>query len=115
VILGGTTEKDNYSTLPNMENAERILRETYDLCPELVEESRREKGEGWEGIEVVAHNVGLRPAREGGMRLELEERKIGQGTKEGLMPRIGKKGLGREVAVVHAYGIGSAGYVHGTP
>jgi D-amino-acid oxidase len=105
VILGGTTEKDVYSTLPDMEVAERILRDAFELCPDLAVDQSR----GWEGIEVVAHNVGLRPAREGGMRLELEERKIGEGSLKGLMPKSGRENVGKEVGVVHAYGIGSAG------
>lgn len=65
--------------------AERILKSCYTLEPRLAT-----KGEGWEGIEVVRHQVGLRPAREGGARVELEKREAG--------------------AVVHAYGFGSAGY-----
>lgn len=47
-----------------------------------------------QGVEIVSHNVGLRPAREGGARIELE-RKVVKGIK---------------VGVVHAYGFGSAGY-----
>lgn len=44
-------------------------------------------------VEIISHNVGLRPAREGGARIELERRKVG----------------GRKVGVIHAYGFGSAG------
>lgn len=43
------------------------------------------------GIEVLRHNVGLRPSRDQGPRLEAE--------------KIAGKGT-----VVHAYGIGPAGY-----
>ncbi|CAD6567617.1 MAG: hypothetical protein TREMPRED_003751 [Tremellales sp. Tagirdzhanova-0007] len=103
VILGGTFIRDEYSTLPDPATAERILRDTYELCPALSE------GRGWEGIEVVSHNVGLRPAREGGMRLELEVRTVGAGN-SGLLPERGTVGKGRKVAVVHAYGIGPAGF-----
>ena len=104
VTLGGTYEKGNWSTLPDPGVAERILKECYALCPALGVE-----GEGWESVQVVSHNVGLRPAREGGMRLELEKRVVGRGG--GLIPlsaRKAEKGP-REVAVVHAYGIGPAG------
>lgn len=104
VTLGGTFLKGDYSTLPDLATSERILKETYELCPELGQ------GKGWENIKVVSHNVGLRPAREGGMRLELEERVLGDyGSKKGLIPEGGRDGMGRKVGVVHAYGIGPAG------
>ena len=101
VILGGTFLKDNYSVLPDMAQAERILQETYKLCPALS------GGKGWKEIEVVSHNVGLRPAREGGARVELEHRVLTRG-RERLIP--GQKAAGGDkVGVVHAYGIGPAG------
>lgn len=100
VILGGTFEKDIWDVQPDPKQAERILKECYELCPELSE-----KG-GWEGIEVLSHNVGLRPAREGGARVELEKRTVGVGA---LVPSEGRIEGGREVGVVHAYGIGPAG------
>jgi len=99
VILGGTFLPNVYSTLPDPEVAERILKNAYDLCPALS------NGQGWEKIEVVKHNVGLRPCREGGARIELEERMTGEGK---LLP-ASVKGKGRKVGVVHAYGIGPAG------
>jgi hypothetical protein len=99
VILGGTFLPDNYSTLPDMDVAERILKNAYNLCPALSD------GQGWEKIEVVKHNVGLRPCREGGARIDLEERSTGEGK---LLP-ASVKGKGRQVGVVHAYGIGPAG------
>lgn len=106
VILGGTTLADNYSTLPDPKTAERILRSAYAICPELS------MGQGWEKIEIVSHNVGLRPARHGGVRVELERRVVGKGLegREGLLSPPARAALGKNVAVVHAYGIGSAGY-----
>ena len=56
-----------------------------DLCPKLVN-----KGEGIEGLDIVRHGVGLRPAREDGPRVEKE--------------RV--NGL----SVVHNYGHGGFGY-----
>lgn len=47
-----------------------------------------------EGIDVIRECVGFRPSRAGGPRLEREDRAI----------------RGRRVAVVHAYGIGPAGF-----
>ena len=103
VILGGVALKNAWNTQPDFKTAERILKEAYALEPSLS------GGKGWEGIEVVSHNVGLRPAREGGMRLELEERTIGQGINETLLLKEVKERIGQPVAVVHAYGIGPAG------
>ncbi|KAL7424831.1 hypothetical protein Q5752_000516 [Cryptotrichosporon argae] len=97
VILGGTFGLDDYSTLPDPATAERILRDAYALCPALS------NGTGWENILVVAHNVGLRPFRDGGLRLELETVKVGGPLTPGLKEE-------REVRVLHAYGIGPAGY-----
>jgi glycine/D-amino acid oxidase-like deaminating enzyme len=99
VILGGTFLAGDWSTLPDPKVAERILKNAYNLCPALS------GSQGWEKIEVVKHNVGLRPCREGGARIELEKRTIGEGK---LLPSA-IKGRGRKVAVVHAYGIGPAG------
>lgn len=59
---------------------------------------------------MIAHNVGLRPVREAGLKCELEERVIGEKMKAGLATKGGKVGSGRKVSVVHAYGIGPAGY-----
>ena len=56
------------------------------LAPELTD------GKGIEGLDVVRHNVGLRPSRHGGPRLEAEE-----------MTDIG--------LVVHNYGIKASGDV----
>lgn len=87
VILGGSFELRQSSTTPDRNLAERIMEECAKLVPEIVPE-----GKTWKDIDVVSHNVGLRPARENGARVELE--------------RLGGNGL----TVVHSYGIGPAGY-----
>lgn len=110
VVLGGTYLPHDHSTQPCLSEAQRILKACYDLEPLLVGKD----GTSWRDIEVVSHNVGLRPAREGGVRLELEERTIGQ---SGSGDTEGGAGLtpptndlrGRKVGVVHAYGFGSVG------
>jgi hypothetical protein len=104
VTVGGTMVADDYSTLPDPKTGERILKDAFRICPALAE-----GGKSWEDIEVVSHNVGLRPARHGGMRLELEERRIGQGKLSQLVPKRGQQGVGKAVACMHAYGIGPAG------
>lgn len=99
VVLGGTYLKDDYSPLPDLQVSERILRDCYKLEPKLAGSS----GKSWKDIEVVSHNVGHRPAREGGARLELQERRHLR-----TSPLLTKSG-GQDGAVIHAYGFGSAG------
>lgn len=100
VILGGTYIPNNYSSQPDLNEADRILKACFDLEPELS------NTDDWRGIEVVSHNVGLRPAREGGARVELDTIVLGS------MDRwVGKKpNEERRVGIVHAYGFGSAGF-----
>jgi hypothetical protein len=101
VVCGGTYNRDNWMTQPSMAEAERILRACYALDPRLAGPG----GKSWEDIEIVSHNVGLRPSRDGGVRLQVEKRPLGPAT---LAPRfVGRK---RDVTVVHAYGPGGTGY-----
>ena len=74
------------------------MRDCYKLDPKLAGSS----GTSWKDIEVVSHNVGHRPAREGGARLELQERKDLLGSP--LTAKANGNG-----AVIHAYGFGGAG------
>lgn len=60
------------------------------ICPGLVPE-----GSGIEALRVIRHQVGYRPCRNGGARVELEEI---QDTDLGLLK------------VVHNYGVGGFGY-----
>ncbi|WWC90317.1 uncharacterized protein L201_005250 [Kwoniella dendrophila CBS 6074] len=107
VVLGGHYRVGDWATNADLVEAERILKDCYNLCPMLAGPD----GKSWKDIEVVAHNVGLRPAREGGARMELEERQIGQnGNSTHIAPGSIKNSLGRKVAVVHAYGVGGAGF-----
>lgn len=62
----------------------------------------------WKDIEVVSHNVGFRPAREGGIRVELEQRTIGEPFSP-LLPKAATSQPIRRGAVVHAYGAGGGG------
>lgn len=83
-ILGGTYQEGNWNAAPDMEIAARIMKRAVEVCPELA------GGKGVEGLSVVRHGVGLRPVREGGVRVEKE--KV------------------RGVWVVHNYGHGGWGY-----
>jgi D-amino-acid oxidase len=70
--------------------AERIMRRAIQICPHLVP-----KGSGIEALQVVRHQVGLRPGREGGPRVEAET--------------ITDDELGK-LHVVHSYGAAGFGY-----
>lgn len=101
VVVGGTNLRGETDLLPRKETAERILQKAFKICPELAE-----GGSSWRDIQIVSHNVGLRPCREGGLRLELEE--------VDLTPEKGLLAEGTQDAtrgtVLHCYGIGPAGY-----
>lgn len=60
------------------------MKRCVEMCPKLT------NGRGIEHLDIIRHGVGLRPAREGGARIEKE--KI------------------NGVWVVHNYGHGGAGY-----
>jgi len=116
VILGGTFVKNEWNTSPDLAVSERILRDCFKLNPDLAGPQRPGKERSWRDIEVVSHNVGLRPAREAGVRVELEERSSRSPGKDHPLipgPKTGRTSATRtrgKVAVVHAYGIGPAGF-----
>jgi len=84
-VLGGCNEKGRWSGEVDEDMTSKILERAKALCPELLE-----NGE-FEGLRVV---VGLRPARKGGARMEMEVRGGIEGRK----------------TVVHAYGHAGAGF-----
>ena len=84
-ILGGTNQKNAWDPLPDPNIAVRIMKRAVELHPGLVE-----KDQGIEGLDIIRHGVGLRPAREDGPRIEAD--------------RI------EGVSVVHNYGHGGFGY-----
>jgi D-amino-acid oxidase len=59
-ILGGTSERGNWDTTPDMETAAAIFRRCADVEPKILKAA------------VLEHKVGLRPGRDQ-IRLELEE------------------------------------------
>lgn len=81
-ILGGTKQVGNWNTTPDPETTEKILENAKAWAPELLNEN----GE----FDVVSVQVGLRPGRTGGARVELE--------------RMG------DFVVCHSYGHAGAGY-----
>ncbi|GAA6051151.1 hypothetical protein JCM3770_002564 [Rhodotorula araucariae] len=92
VVLGGCAEKNNWDPRPRPDMVRRIKERCLALCPELLPPAKR--GGTIDDLDVVEDAVGLRPTREGGIRLE-----IGSLHAEG-----------RDVPVVHNYGHGGYGY-----
>lgn len=86
-LLGGTKDADNWSGEPTPEISESIVRR----CEEMMRPWAGEEAK----IEVLSEQVGLRPGRKGGVRVEIEEVEVGEG---------------RKVKVVHQYGHAGAGY-----
>ncbi|KAH9891427.1 FAD dependent oxidoreductase [Xylariomycetidae sp. FL2044] len=66
-VLGGTYAKGSWESQPDANIATRIMRRAVELCPELT------RGKGVEALDIIRHGVGLRPYREGGVRLEKEK------------------------------------------
>lgn len=82
-ILGGTKGVNNWSGEPDPQVTKRILEDAKKWAPELL----NEKGE----FDVVSAQVGLRPGRKGGARVEIETFADG-------------------MVCCHAYGNAGAGY-----
>lgn len=89
LIVGGTFLPNNWDTTIDMNAAERILERAKVFVPAI----------GAPDTEVLSYNVGLRPAREGGPRVEREVMNFPLSGKSGIME-------GRKQVVVHAYGFG---------
>ncbi|KAF7558417.1 hypothetical protein G7046_g5739 [Stylonectria norvegica] len=83
-VLGGCYQENNWDSQPDPNLAIRIMERCVQACPALT------NGKGIEHLDIIRHGVGLRPAREGGARVEKEKVK---GT-----------------WIVHNYGHGGAGY-----
>ena len=65
-VLGGTYQIGNWDPNPDPNIAVRIMKRAVQLNPELAD------GKGIEGLSIIRHAVGLRPGREGGVRIEKE-------------------------------------------
>ncbi|KAK3378624.1 D-amino acid oxidase-like protein [Lasiosphaeria ovina] len=65
-ILGGTYQKGNWDPNPDPNTAVAIMKRAVEAQPQLT------GGRGIEGLDIIRHGVGLRPAREGGVRIEKE-------------------------------------------
>ncbi|KAJ4267259.1 hypothetical protein NW762_003363 [Fusarium torreyae] len=96
-IIGGTKESHDWNPYPSVETRQTLLSNAAKWFPL---DSADERAPGAYGFDVIRDIVGRRPAREGGLRLEVEHRQIGS-SKRGVKQLRG--------VVVHAYGIGGRG------
>ncbi|CEP16337.1 hypothetical protein [Parasitella parasitica] len=85
VVLGGTANKHDFNPFPETQTNNTILEKTFALCPELKEQP----------LEIVKYNVGLRPSRIGGVRIENE-----------MLTSRNRK---QTIQVTHGYGHGGFG------
>ena len=95
VLLGGTFQPNNWDTSLCIPTARDILARARELVPALAEPTTR----------IQAHNVGLRPGREGGPRVEAQF--IHLPSEDALIPKLSEtSGKTKTMLVVHAYGFG---------
>ncbi|KAH9849253.1 FAD dependent oxidoreductase [Lenzites betulinus] len=103
-ILGGKYQAGDWDTSFSAADARGILARCAALCPAIADPATR----------VLRHNVGLRPARRGGPRVETEALDLPWKTEwltEGVEEaETGSAGEAGTVLVVHTYGFGPAGY-----
>ncbi|KAG2155504.1 hypothetical protein DEU56DRAFT_311446 [Suillus clintonianus] len=103
-ILGGTFQPRNWDTSLDMQIARGIFDRCAALAPCLKSAEFR----------ILKHNVGLRPGREEGPRVELERIVLPLERTHGLVPWNESPANDRDheesMLVVHAYGFGPAGY-----
>lgn len=97
VLLGGTFQPHNWDTSYDEKTAQEIFSRCAALAPSLLDKQK---------TRILSHNVGLRPAREGGPRVEVEW--IELPLESDLAPRAeGSISQARsKIKVVHAYGFG---------
>ena len=95
VLLGGTYQEDNWDTSIDFNVAKRIWKRATELVPDLNTEKTK----------IISHNVGLRPARKGGPRIELEWLKLPV-VSEFLHGHAKPGQVERRFPIIHAYGFG---------
>lgn len=65
-VLGGTYQKGSWDPNPDPEIEKRIIKRCVALSPSLA------NGKGVDAVKVIRSGVGLRPWREGGVRVEAD-------------------------------------------
>ncbi|TCD68307.1 hypothetical protein EIP91_011166 [Steccherinum ochraceum] len=98
VLIGGTYQKHNWDTSVDFTAAQRMWDTAVKYMPALKSEKNS----------VIRHNVGLRPAREGGARIEVEL--VSFPVNRDFMYGHSARQTRGTLSVVHAYGFGGTGY-----
>lgn len=99
IICGGCAIPDKYDTKVDEQLAERILQRCVEMVPQLLDDGVDSSSkDAWKTLTVIKRGLGLRPAREDGMRIELEQL---------VAPD------NRPFFVLHAYGAGGGGFQSG--
>jgi len=81
LIVGGTKQVNDFASVPKEADTKQLITKSKELYPEIFINGK---------LDIKNINVGFRPAREGGSRIELE--------------KVGKQ------YIVHDYGFGGMGY-----
>ena len=86
VIIGGTKQVNDNRSQPRERDSIDIIKRARELFPELM----KSKGRGEKYFDVERVNVGFRPCRKGGFKVEIENH--------------------GDSVIIHAYGAGGMGY-----
>ncbi|KFY03332.1 hypothetical protein O988_01563 [Pseudogymnoascus sp. VKM F-3808] len=102
-LIGGSKEEGNWSQEPCAKTTAAILKRVSELCPEMLTPPVNNP-EGPRALHLLKTNVGRRPMRRGGLRVEKE-----------VLTRVetGDDGLSTyraPMTVIHCYGAGGSGY-----
>jgi D-amino-acid oxidase len=65
-LIGGLHQVGNWESQPDPDIALRMVQRAVKVCPALT------NGKGIEALSIISYNVGLRPLRHGGVRIERE-------------------------------------------
>lgn len=94
VLIGGTFQEDNWDLSIDFGTARSIWARCLQLAPALRDPATR----------ILGHNVGLRPARRGGARVEAQ--RIALPLESEFLPKPEEGAERYEFLVIHAYGFG---------
>ncbi|KAL6852280.1 hypothetical protein ACO1O0_006821 [Amphichorda felina] len=95
-IMGGTKDPGSWQTEANPATRQRLIRGGQGIAKYAVEDPSKANVDH---VGVISDVVGRRPTRDGGMRIQVEERQL-----------TGTDGELRTGHVLHAYGAGGRGY-----
>lgn len=105
VIVGGIKVAHDYHPSPRPETTQDILTRALKLCPELIPPSEVSATDKSESIDIdlikpliIEEGCGLRPAREGGVRIEAE------------WIELNVVNASKRIPLVHNYGHSGSGY-----